>query len=109
MVRAVRRGAFIGRRALALTLLLAAACADLPPASPTTLDDAVVWETEIRLEESEAVINVAPRVVWAADGTLLIADDRETQIRRYAEDGRLLAAFGRRGGGPGQPVPAPKG
>jgi len=61
-----------------------------------------VWEEEIRLEESDAVINVVPRVDWRSDGSFLIADAQETQFRRYAADGRLVVAFGGRGEGPGE-------
>jgi hypothetical protein len=81
---------------------VAACTGDQPSPPPARLDEAVVWETEIRLEESRAVINVGPRVVWRADGSLLIADEQETQFRHYAADGRLITAFGGRGEGPGE-------
>jgi catechol 2,3-dioxygenase-like lactoylglutathione lyase family enzyme len=60
----------------------------------------VTWIREIRLEESPAVINVAPVVRPDPRGGYLVADVREAQIRRYDEDGRLLWHVGRKGHGP---------
>lgn len=66
-----------------------------------TLDEAVAWTGEVRLEENDEVINVSPRVYPDGDG-FLVADSKEAQIRRYGPDGRLRARLGRRGAGPGE-------
>lgn len=55
---------------------------------------------EIRLQESPAVINVAPVVRPDPRGGYLVADVDEGQIRRYGEDGHLLWHVGRKGHGP---------
>jgi hypothetical protein len=60
----------------------------------------IEWIRQIELEESDAVINVAPEVSYDPAGGFLIADRREGQLRRYAGDGSLLLHVGRRGGGP---------
>ncbi len=94
---------------LSLIHLVAIGCAGSDASNPwpategiTTLDDAVVWMREIELDESDAVINVAPAVRVDPLGGFLIADSREVQLRRYNGTGELLRAFGRRGEGPGE-------
>ncbi len=56
----------------------------------------------IRLEENSAVINVAPRMTVASDGSFVIADSREVRVRIYNPDGTIVTQFGSRGEGPGE-------
>jgi hypothetical protein len=56
----------------------------------------------VTLEETDAVINVGPRLVLDPAGGFLVSDWREGQIRRYTEEGALVWNAGRRGGGPGE-------
>jgi hypothetical protein len=95
--------------AAALAALLLAACGGAKPdadgaaaASLDTvaLDRVVAWEGELALEESDEVLNVLPRVSVDPRGGFLVADEQESQVRRYGPDGKLLFRFGRRGGGP---------
>jgi hypothetical protein len=58
------------------------------------------WLDTITLEESDSVFTVNPTVKFDSGGGFLIADLRETQIRRYAADGRLLDYWGDEGPGP---------
>ena len=62
----------------------------------------IEWIDALSLEEGDSVINVTPavRLDWA--GGFLVADLREAQLRRYSDRGKLLAAWGRRGRGPGE-------
>lgn len=84
----------------------AAGCglADRPDTLPETarLEDVVDWGREIRLEENDEVLNVAPMVSLDPRGGMLVADAREAQLRRYAPTGELLWKAGRRGSGPGE-------
>lgn len=68
-----------------------------PP--PSRLDELVTWGGEIRLEESDEVINVFPNVTATGDA-FLVADAREVQFRVYGKDGRLASHFGQKGEGP---------
>lgn len=67
-----------------------------------SIEQAVTFQRDLRLEENQAVINVSPRVTPEADGSFLVSDGKEQQVRFYASDGRLLGTFGRRGSGPGE-------
>ncbi|HEU4452687.1 MAG TPA: hypothetical protein VFR81_06480 [Longimicrobium sp.] len=73
-----------------------------PPGSARDFDEHIRRERDIRLAESQSVLNVNPRVEVDRLGGFLIADANEAQVRRYAPDGRLLWAFGRKGQGPGE-------
>jgi hypothetical protein len=65
------------------------------------VDEFVQWTGgEVRLEESDAVVNVWPVVRVDADGGYLVADTRESQARLYDAAGRLRARFGAKGKGP---------
>lgn len=66
------------------------------------LSEAVVWLDTIRLEESDAVINVTPRVSLDPRGGFLVADPDEAQIRRYSTTGALIWYAGGYGAGPGE-------
>jgi hypothetical protein len=98
-------------RSLSLLLTLAVApggCtrddarADVPRnGAVSELGQQVTWERSIALQENQAVVNVLIRVSASPD-QFLISDEQEDQIRRYDRSGRLLAAFGRRGNGPGE-------
>jgi hypothetical protein len=66
----------------------------------TPLDQNVRWHRSIELEENRAVVNVMIRVLAYSRGGFLVSDEQEDQIRRYDSSGRLVSAFGRRGGGP---------
>lgn len=59
-------------------------------------------EDQFTLEETESVVNVVIRVSPDPQGGYLVADERESQIRRYGSDGRLLWHLGRQGAGPGE-------
>ena len=91
----------LGACALAI---LATACNTSTPesASPVKLDDVVAWAEPVTLEESAEVINVAISATLDPLGGFFVADAREGQFRRYAPDGSLLAAFGKKGKGPGE-------
>ncbi|HEY8484363.1 MAG TPA: hypothetical protein VIL13_07125 [Longimicrobiales bacterium] len=77
---------------------------DRPDTLPETarLEDVVEWGREVRLEENEEVINVAPMVPLDPRGGVLVADAREAQLRRYSPTGELIWKAGRRGNGPGE-------
>lgn len=57
---------------------------------------------QIDLRERDGVITVTPVIRLEEDGTMLIADTREAQVRRYAPSGELLLHFGSKGEGPGE-------
>ena len=61
---------------------------------------------KVELEEPPGVLNVAPSITVDPEGGALVADVRESQVRRYSLDGRLLLSFGKAGGGPGE-FPSP--
>lgn len=67
-----------------------------------SIEQAVTFQRDLRLEENQAVINVSPRVKPDAGGGFLVSDGLEQQLRLYAPDGRLRRRFGRRGSGPGE-------
>jgi len=58
------------------------------------------WHGGVKLEENSAVTNVFPNVAVQPDGGFIVADFRESQVRRYDGDGHLRGYFGRRGDGP---------
>ncbi|HEY7770045.1 hypothetical protein [Longimicrobium sp.] len=96
----------VRQRAAALLIVGVAACSEAeagPQAWPTRkLDDVVTWGPEIRLQESETVITVAPVLHHDPGGGFLVADRREAQGRLYDPAGRLRGQFGARGRGPGE-------
>lgn len=57
---------------------------------------------EIHLKETDDVLTVAPRITVDHLGGFLVTDEKEAQVRRYAQDGQLLWHFGRKGQGPGE-------
>jgi len=57
---------------------------------------------KFQLMENPEVVNVAPEAFRDGAGGFLVSDEREAQIRRYADDGALLWHAGRRGQGPGE-------
>ena len=67
-----------------------------------SLDGAVRWENEIRLEENEQTVNVIVRAELDPRGGYLVADEQEGFARRYDRTGRLLTQFARKGSGPGE-------
>ncbi len=67
-----------------------------------SIDQVVTWRRDVRLEENARTINASPTVEPQADGSFLVADALEQQLRFYAPDGRLRSTFGRRGSGPGE-------
>jgi hypothetical protein len=69
-----------------------------PGASPARLRPLRAFE----LRENQEVVNVAPEAFRDPAGGFLVSDEREAQIRRYADDGKLLWHAGRRGRGPGE-------
>ncbi|HEU4561420.1 MAG TPA: 6-bladed beta-propeller [Longimicrobium sp.] len=91
---------------MSLVSLSACGSEDRSHASQTRLlasiEQAVIFGRDLRLEENEAVINVSPRVTVDHGGGFLVADALEQQLRIYAPDGRLVRHFGRRGSGPGE-------
>ncbi len=73
------------------------------PVSPDApLSGHVTWIRTIALQENRDVVNVLIRAVPDSHGGFLVSDEQEDQIRRYDPGGRLVAAFGRRGNGPGE-------
>lgn len=56
---------------------------------------------DLTIEEGDTALVVAPMVRRDAGG-FLVADAKESQVRRYDLSGRLLHTLGRRGGGPGE-------
>jgi hypothetical protein len=56
----------------------------------------------LEVEENDDVVNVTPTLRIDARGGFLVADHRESQIRRYSPEGKLLWFAGRRGQGPGE-------
>lgn len=71
-------------------------------AAPTDLAAFLAWGDPVELEENDRVINVTPRVTPDPRGGFLVADARESQVRRYASDGGLERVIGRKGSGPGE-------
>ncbi len=67
-----------------------------------SLDSVFEWTSRVALQESRTAISVLPMVEVDPRGGFLVADYRESQVRRYAADGRLLWNAGRNGGGPGE-------
>jgi hypothetical protein len=75
----------------------------LPPAgAPQALAAYLEWGAPLEMEENERVINVTPRVTFDPRGGFLVADGRESQVRRYRADGRIAQVIGRMGNGPGE-------
>ncbi len=62
----------------------------------------VQWTDSVHLEENPQVVNVSLAVRPDPEGGYLIADEQESQFRRYGDDGTLLGAFGKPGSGPGE-------
>jgi hypothetical protein len=60
----------------------------------------VAWGRTVALEENDDVVNVLIRANLDPRGGFLVADEQESQVRRYDPGGRLLFTFGRRGAGP---------
>lgn len=86
------------------TTFLAAACsggdASRSIARPDGIQDLVTWGPATVLEENDDVVSVLIRVSIDPSGGFLIADEQESQIRRYGPSGNLLAHFGSKGQGP---------
>jgi hypothetical protein len=59
-------------------------------------------DAHIVLEERPPVVTVAPMVRSGSDGSFIIADARESQIRAYDRSGALLQYVGNFGDGPGE-------
>jgi len=76
------------------------------PATPEPDGNAVLEELgkpdkPIRLEETQAVVNVIVRMTFdRSTGGYLVADESENQIRQYGPDGELVRYFARHGDGP---------
>src|SRR5215218_1848946 len=92
---------------LVALVLVSSSCSDRGSARASvrllpSISDVVEWRGNIRLEENQRTINVSPRVVLDRNGTFLVADGVEQQVRFYDTDGRLRGTFGRRGRGPGE-------
>lgn len=67
-----------------------------------SLGQYVNWGDDVVLEENDDVVNVRIRMNLDPLGGFLVADESESQGRRYDAEGSLLSHFGRRGGGPGE-------
>ncbi len=90
---------------LGLAVLAATVGIGTTPAVAQDLGDLsaiVSWSDTLILEENRDVVNVLYNVEIDPAGGFLVADTREGQFRRYASDGRLLWAFGRKGDGPAE-------
>jgi hypothetical protein len=68
--------------------------------SSRSLQEVFRWQDTITLEEPDGIITVRPTVQFDSGGGFLIADLRETQIRRYTAGGRLINHWGDEGRGP---------
>jgi len=110
-----------------LAILAAAACgSDLPPPTTVTERDSVGvtiienavdtaalrvgWSIDpeplltiggVDADESRQLFEVSGGVILS-DGRLAVANNGSSQIRIYGKDGALLAAYGRKGEGPGE-------
>lgn len=73
-----------------------------PIPGSSSLDSAFEWTAALALQEDRTSLSVLPMVSIDPRGGFLVADARESQVRRYAADGRLLWNAGRNGGGPGE-------
>lgn len=81
------------------------ACAETTPDSPPSaegaaLTEVLAWGATIPLEETAEVINVTPEVTPDPRGGFIVSDARESQVRLYRSDGKLLRYFGSKGYGP---------
>jgi hypothetical protein len=88
---------------LSVFLLLCNACrgaAAETGSSSHSLQEVFRWEDTITLEEPPGIITVRPTVKFDSGGGFLVADLRETEIRRYAANGRLIHHWGDEGPGP---------
>jgi hypothetical protein len=88
---------------LSVFLLLCGACrgaAAETGSSSHDLQEVFRWEDTITLEEPPGIITVRPTVKFDSAGGFLIADLRETEIRRYTAAGRLIHHWGDEGPGP---------
>jgi hypothetical protein len=56
----------------------------------------------VRLEESDTALTVIPHVSQDPAGGFFVADGRESQVRKYLEDGKLVWQTGGPGEGPGE-------
>lgn len=90
------------RWSVAVLLAAVAVAGDAPAQAAGELDRFVAWGATIELEETDAVIHVAPNLTVDDRVGFIVADTREAQVRLYDLDGTLLRHFGRRGGGPGE-------
>ncbi|MCC6929599.1 MAG: hypothetical protein IT359_11470 [Gemmatimonadaceae bacterium] len=66
------------------------------------IESTVVWLGRVQLEEPPGVLNVGPILSPDPNRGVLVVDARESQVRSYADDGKLLLRLGRSGGGPGE-------
>lgn len=69
---------------------------------PSPMTDLLNPLSEVRFEENDSVINVAPAIEIADSEHFIVADAQEAQIRLYDRSGRLVRTFGQRGDGPGE-------
>jgi hypothetical protein len=116
-VRSLRRSPAAVKLCFATILLLAGALNCQTPASNgsqamqlqsestpkvATLNEVFNLERSLTLRDGGRVTTVLPILTLVRDGSFLVADPREFQIRRYDSLGNLLSFFGRRGTGPGE-------
>jgi hypothetical protein len=81
-------------------------CAPAPAEQDDHQDSAgdarVLSEETIHTEETDDVLIVDPRVSADSEGGYLVADAKESQVRRYSPSGSILWHSGRTGQGPGE-------
>lgn len=86
--------------------LASSGCGDdfgLPEQTPVPVADLFrTLNKEVRFEENDSVINVAPAVDLVGTEFFIVADAQEAQVRLYERSGRLVRVFGQRGNGPGE-------
>lgn len=91
-----------GRSYMCLALCSTLLSARATGAQASRLAQHFTFGPRVDLEEPKGVLNVAVAASNDARGGVLVVDARESQVRRYDLNGRLLMYFGRAGGGPGE-------
>lgn len=97
-------GALSDDRPLARNTPAVSSFAAAPPAEarPHSFDSYFEWAGLLPVQENDSALVVKPIVTEDPEGGLLVADSRESQVRRVSPAGTLLTYFGRPGEGPNE-------